>query len=161
MGIGGIDELSPPEVCHQILSEIENELDLSYFYLTNDAFFSLLPELEVNHLLKIEHMNLTGNSIDDDALIELVDTLLNIHNKSLVRVDIDETLIGDRGVTALIDSMQRITSISHVETGTLRLSKDVRDKLNAACRKNEIFGEDQAKLGMMFAAAKKLDDYDA
>jgi len=52
---------------------------------------ALLPELEVNHLLKIERLNLTGNSIDDDALIELTDTLLNVHNTTLQRLDIDET----------------------------------------------------------------------
>jgi hypothetical protein len=53
MGIDGGEQLAPPEVCHQVLEEIENELDLSYFYLTNDALMALLPELEVNHLLKI------------------------------------------------------------------------------------------------------------
>ena len=59
--------------------------------MTNDAFMALLPELEVNHLLKIERLNLTANSIDDDALIELTDTLLNVHNTTLQRIDIDET----------------------------------------------------------------------
>ena len=122
---------------------------------------ALLPELEVNHLLKIQRLNLTGNSIDDDALIELTDTLLNVHNTTLQRIDLDETQIGDRGVTALIDTMQRITSVWHVAASTLRLSGGVREKLNAACRKNRIFVEDQVKLGKMYSAAKKLDNYDA
>jgi hypothetical protein len=56
--------------------------------------------------------------------------------------------------------MQRITSVWHVEASTLRLS-GVREKLNAACRKNRIFVEDQVKLGKMYSAAKKLDNYDA
>ena len=93
------------------MRDIENELDLSYYYLTNDAFIAFLPELEVNHLLKIERLNLSGNSIDDAALLELTDTLLNVHNTSLQRIDIEETQIGDQGVIALIDTMQRITSI--------------------------------------------------
>lgn len=66
-----------------MLSEIEQTLDLSYFYLNNSAFIALLPVLEVNHLLKIETLDLTANVIDDDALIELCDTLLNVHNTSL------------------------------------------------------------------------------
>jgi hypothetical protein len=44
---------------------------------------AVLPVLEVNHLLKIHTLNLSGNSIDDDALIELCDCLLNIHNTTL------------------------------------------------------------------------------
>ena len=57
MGLDGyVGALAPAEICHEILREIENELDLSYFYLTNEAFFALLPELEVNHLLKIEKL---------------------------------------------------------------------------------------------------------
>ena len=74
-----------------MLSEIENEVDFSYYYLTNDAFIAVLPVLEVNHLLKIHTLNLSGNSIDDDALIELCDCLLNIHNTTLQRLDIEET----------------------------------------------------------------------
>lgn len=42
---------------------------MSYYYLNNDAFMNLLPVLETNHLLKIEILNLTANTIDDDALI--------------------------------------------------------------------------------------------
>jgi len=45
-------------------------------------------------------------------------------------------------VTALIDTMQRITSVWHVEASTLRLSEGVRAKLSAACRKNKLFVED-------------------
>ncbi len=83
MGIDPTDMPGPADVCHQVLSEIENELDLSYYYLNNAAFIALLPVLEVNHLLKIETLNLTANVIDDDAIIELCDTLLNVHNTSL------------------------------------------------------------------------------
>ena len=83
MGIESTDQPAPADVCHQVLDEIENEVDLSYYYLTNDAFIAVLPVLEVNHLLKISRLNLSGNSIDDDALIELADTLLNVHNTSL------------------------------------------------------------------------------
>jgi len=69
-------------------------------------------------------------------MIELVDTLLNVHNTSLQRIDVEETQIGDKGVLALIDAMQRITSIWEVGAKSLRLSQSVREKLTAACRKN-------------------------
>jgi hypothetical protein len=70
MGIDNTDNQSAPaNICHTVLEEIENELDLSYYYLNNDAFMNLLPVLETNHLLKIEILNLTANTIDDDALI--------------------------------------------------------------------------------------------
>ena len=114
---------------------------------------AVLPVLEVNHLLKIHTLNLSGNSIDDDALIELCDCLLNIHNTTLQRLDIEETQIGDRGITALIDTMKRITSIWQVGVQSLRLSQPVREKLSAACNKNRIFVEDQIKLGKMYDAA--------
>jgi len=76
MGIDNKEQLSSPEIVHKTKTEIENEVDLSYYYLNNDAFMAVLPVLEVNHLLKIESLNLTANTIDDDALIELCDTLL-------------------------------------------------------------------------------------
>lgn len=66
-----------------MLKEIEFEVDLSYYYLNNDAFMALLPTIEVNDLLKIESLNLTANEIDDDAIAELCDSLLNVHNTTL------------------------------------------------------------------------------
>ena len=55
-------------VAHQVTKEIENEMDLSYFYLNNEAFINLLAPLEVQDLLRIKTLNLTANVIDDDAL---------------------------------------------------------------------------------------------
>ena len=66
-----------------MLKEIEFEVDLSYYYLNTDAFMALLPTIEVNDLLKIESLNLTANEIDDDAIAELCDSLLNVHNTTL------------------------------------------------------------------------------
>ena len=36
-----------------VAKEILNEVDLSYYYLTNDAFFNVLPVIEVNYFLSI------------------------------------------------------------------------------------------------------------
>ncbi len=83
MGIDNTELPGPANIVHQVLQDIENEIDLSYFYLNNDAFMAILPVLEVNHLLKIETLNLTANVIDDNAIVELCDTLLNVHNTTL------------------------------------------------------------------------------
>jgi hypothetical protein len=93
--------------------------------------------MEVTDLLKIETLNLQANNIDDDALIELCDRLLNIHNNSLQRLVLEQTKITDRGVSTLIDTMAKITTLASVECATLKLSKSVRDRLKAACVKNQ------------------------
>jgi predicted class III extradiol MEMO1 family dioxygenase len=36
-----------------VAKEVLNEVDLSYHYLTNDAFFNVLPVIEVNYFLSI------------------------------------------------------------------------------------------------------------
>jgi len=36
-----------------VAKEVLNEVDLSYYYLTNDAFFNVLPVIEVNYFLSI------------------------------------------------------------------------------------------------------------
>lgn len=160
MGIEATDQPGPSDVCHEVLQEIENEVDLSYYYLNNAAFIALLPVLEVNHLLKIETLNLAANAIDDDAIIELCDTLLNVHNTSLQRLSIDETMISDRGVLALVDTMTRITSLHQVSANNLKLKPEVRAKLEAQCQKNKVMLQDKQHLDNMYKAAKKRDDYD-
>jgi hypothetical protein len=73
---------------------------------------------------------------------------------------IDETMISDRGVLALIDTMTRITSLHEVGCGSLKLSASVRGKLEQQCQKNKLFFGEQRHLDKMYAAAKKRDDYD-
>ena len=36
-----------------VAKEVMNEVDMSYYYLTNDAFFNVLPVIEVNYFLSI------------------------------------------------------------------------------------------------------------
>jgi hypothetical protein len=67
-GIDVNEKPGPVAVAHQVTKEIENEMDLSYFYLNNEAFINLLAPLEVQDLLRIKTLNLTANVIDDDAL---------------------------------------------------------------------------------------------
>ena len=86
--------------------ETKYTVDLAYYYLTNDAFSCVLPELEIAHFAKMDRLVLRGNSIDDDGLLDLCDCLLSAHNTALSELDISETKIGDRGIQGLIETMQ-------------------------------------------------------
>ena len=48
--------------------------------LNNESFFKLLPPLVTTFLLDVKILNLTANTIDDDAIAELMDNLKSIHN---------------------------------------------------------------------------------
>ena len=80
---------------NQAKQETMNTVDLGYYYLTNDAFSTVLPELEIHHFVTMEKLILRGNSIDDDGLLELVDSLYSAHNTKLRHLDLSETNIGD------------------------------------------------------------------
>ena len=81
-----------------IEQETMHTVDLGYYYLTNDAFSCVVPELEIHHFSKMDKLILRGNSIDDDGLLELVDSLYSAHNTKLRSLDLSETNIGDRGI---------------------------------------------------------------
>ena len=51
-----------------VAKEVLNEVDMSYYYLTNDAFFNVLPVIEVNYFLTIQTLNVSGNVLDDEAI---------------------------------------------------------------------------------------------
>jgi hypothetical protein len=51
---------------------------------------------------------------------------------------LEETQVTDKGILNLIDTMTRIVSIWDVKCDSLRLSQPVREKLRAACKKNEV-----------------------
>jgi len=57
--------------------------------------------------------------------------------------------------------MRRISNLWDVRADSLRLSEDVRSKLNAACQKNEVLLKDRNKLNDMYSAAVKRDVFDA
>ena len=159
LGIDAAATESAPELKSEVEQEILNELDLSYFYLTNDAFCTLLPVLENNHFTKIEKLNLKGNSIDDDSIQELCDTMIQVHNVSMSVIDLNETQITDKGILMLVDLMRRIFSITSVECSTLNLTAGVRSKLEAALAKNRVTVQDNTQRVNMFTAAKKMDEY--
>ena len=81
-------------------------MDLGYYYLTNDAFAAVLPELEIAHFRGMDRLVLRGNSIDDYGLLDLCDCLLSAHNTTLSELDISETKIGDHGIEGLIEVMR-------------------------------------------------------
>lgn len=140
-------------------------VDLGYYYLTNDTFACVIPELEIAYFSEMERLVLRGNSIDDDGLLDLCDALVGCHNTTLKELDISETQITDRGIGGLIEIMRKcIYTICVVEIEGLReVSKDMRDKLDAALRRNAIATEKantNKKYARMAEAGKKRDAYD-
>ena len=105
-------------------------------------------------------MNLRANEIGDDSLVELCDMLLQLHNTSLESLNLTETQIGDAGITMLVDTMKHIQSLYRVNVDSLKLSQPVREALEQQCLKNEVRCKERARLGDMYSAAKKRDDYD-
>ena len=144
--------------------ETMHTVDLAYYYLTNDAFAAVLPELEIAHFAKMQRLDLRGNSIDDDGLLDLCDCLVSAHNTRLSELDISETKVGDRGIKGLIEVMQVIFTITKVEIEGLReVSQEMRGRLEAAMRRNVQQTEEWKKderLKDMMAAANKRDHYD-
>lgn len=61
----------------------------------------------------------------------------------------------------VVDLMKLVSSLYIVECEELRISAELRAKLNAACIKNRILMEDSKKLTKMYDAGKKMADYDA
>ena len=53
----------------------------------------------------MERLVLRGNSIDNDGMLMLSDSLLQSHNTRLRELDISETKIGDHGIKSLIEVM--------------------------------------------------------
>lgn len=142
--------------------QIDKVVDLSYYYLNNDAFYTVLPELEIKYFLGMKKLDLRGNSIDDGGLRELCDTLNLCHNTTLRELDLRETSVTDEGILGLIELMQVITTLCSVSVDGLKgVSQEVKAKLESALRKNTIQTEKQDKLNAMTAAAKKRDEYDA
>ena len=141
--------------------QIDKVVDLSYYYLTNDAFYTVLPELEIKYFVGMKKLDLRGNSIDDGGLRELCDTLNLCHNTTLRELDLRETSVTDEGILALIELMQVISTLCTVNVeGLKQISQEVKTKLESALRKNAIQTEKQDKLNSMTAAAKKRDQYD-
>ena len=121
-----LSKLSAKEQEHiqNVKTQVDKEtlytVDLGYYYLTNDAFACVLPELEIAHFSKMDRLILRANSIDDDGILDLCDCLLSAHNTKLSQLDISETKVGDRGITALIETMRCITTICFVEIEGLK-----------------------------------------
>ena len=132
--------------------------------MTNDAFAAVLPELEIAHFVGMYRLVLRGNSIDDDGLLDLCDCLVSAHNTTLRELDLSETQIGDRGIEGLVETMRCIERIVVVEIeGCREISQEMRDKLDAALRRNKMQSEKLDKndrLKAMRKAGEKRDHYD-
>ena len=127
------------EVQQKVADEIAHTVDLAYYYLTTDAFAALLPELEIHYFCGMEKLILRGNSIDDDGLLDLCDCLLSSNCTTLSELDLSETEVKDKGITGLIETMRKCTTIVKVNIeGCKEISMDAQNKLEAALRKNTI-----------------------
>lgn len=121
-----------------VAKEILNEVDLSYYYLTNDAFFNVLPVIEVNYFLTIQTLNVSGNVLDDEAIRAICDSLIMSHNLTIQKLLMNDTGCGNYGITTIIETMRCIHKLCTVEVQNCKnISKVSLDKLNAALRINQ------------------------
>ena len=102
-------------------------MDFAYFHLTNDAFATLLPVLEVKYFGSMTVLDLRGNSIDDNGVLDLCDAFLSSHVNKLRVLNLSETGITDKGVKAIVEVMNQITTLSCVLIEKqVEISKEVR-----------------------------------
>lgn len=150
------------EAKQRVEKEIETTVDLAHYSLSSDAFASLLPELEIHHFHTMERLVLKGNQIDDNGLLELCDCLLSANARNFSELDLSDTEVKDKGVSCLIEVMaKQCTKIVAVDvSGCTGVSMQVKQQLEAACRKNKVVVDEYRKINQMHAAAEKLDYYD-
>ena len=121
-----------------VAKEVLNEVDLSYHYLTNDAFFNVLPVIEVNYFLSIQMLDVSGNILDDEAIRAICDSLIMSHNLTLQKFKLNDTGCGQYGITTIIETMRCIHKICDVEVENCKnVSPDSMAKLNTALRINQ------------------------
>lgn len=119
------------------MEQTKDELDLSYFYLTQDGFHAILPNIEANHLASIRRLNIAGNALSDFSIIELVDCLKQTHNNTLDYLDISDNNISDQGIIALIDLCAKNRSLKYIIAEGLKdVSPNVMTRLETAVKKN-------------------------
>ena len=71
--------------------------------------------------------------------MDICDVLLQAHCTTLRELDLSETEVKDKGITCLIETMRKCTTICKVGIeGCKEISMEVKEKLNAALRKNTI-----------------------
>ena len=105
-------------------------------------------------------LDLKGNSIDDNGVLDLCDSFLNSHVSKLRVLNLSETGVTDRGVKAVIESMQFITTLSMVLIEKQKeVSKEVKAQLEAAMRKNKLQTDEMDKLRDMDRVATKIQKY--
>lgn len=75
----------------EVTKEVETVVDFAFFYLTNDAFATLLPVIEVKYFGSMTVLDLRGNSIDDNGVLDLCDSFLSAHVNKLRVLKLAET----------------------------------------------------------------------
>ncbi|CDW89694.1 cysteine protease family c02 [Stylonychia lemnae] len=135
----------------------KDELDLSYYYIGQDGFHAILPQLEQNYLSWITKLNVAGNGLSDFSIIELVDSLKQIHNQTLEYLDISDNKISDQGIQALIDLCSKNRSLKEIVTeGLTDPSPNIMTRLETALKKNQM-GLPDSKIDQMYQTAKQVD----
>jgi Ran GTPase-activating protein (RanGAP) involved in mRNA processing and transport len=107
------------KVRSDVAKQIETVVDFANFNLSNEAFRSLLPVLEVKFFGNMTELDLSGNAIDDSGVLDLCDAMLNSHVTKLRILRLLDTKITDKGVAALIDLMRYLVRLDTVELSPL------------------------------------------
>lgn len=107
-------------------------------------------------------LDLSANTIDDDAVRDLCDALIMVHNFSLQTLRLNETGVGPVGISAIIETMRLIPYITEVGIDKCKnVTQESREKLNVALRINKQQIAKETQINKMFDAGKKRDKYDA
>lgn len=56
------------EIQEAVKHEVQDLLDLSYYYLGNDGMQAIIPHLEYDHLLNTKVLDVSYNSLTDAGL---------------------------------------------------------------------------------------------
>ena len=148
------------EIKQKVAEEIHYTCDFAYYYISADAWASLVKELEIHHFDVAERLILRGNSINNEGLLDLCDCLYSNNNRTLSFLDIGETEVKDKGIEGLIDTMKKIRTLVDVRIdGCKGVSMDMKAKLEAACRQNTQHTDAAKRLNNMYSAAKKVEHY--
>ena len=128
----------------------QDELDMSYFYMTNDGFMKVMPIIEKQYLGTLKKLNIAGNALSDLAIIQLCDSLKQTHNKSLKELDISDNKsleeldisdnkLSDEAIIAIADTLGTIRSLKTMIIEDLTdVSERALVKLRVALKKNEM-----------------------
>lgn len=78
-----------------VQSLIEDEIDLSYYYLTQDGFHAILPQLTESYFTSVKRLNLAGCALTDFSINELCMSLKQVHCQTIESLDLSSNSLTD------------------------------------------------------------------